>query len=159
MFQKVFSFVKMPLIVIFLIAMGRFITGISGIPYAPRGNAMFSIVNTMLLSSLYFGALSSPVGRFSWTETVLIGLIIAEFAEILIWIMTFVSLVGNFQNSYFIHWDSLNVREGAEIGYWALIPRTVALFTAPIPCIILACLGRFVFSRFIPLPAQASGGR
>lgn len=159
MFLKVFSFVKMPLVVIFLVAMGRFITGISGIPYAPRGNAMFSVVNTMLLSSLYFGALSSPVGRFSWSETMLVGFIIAEFAEILIWIMTFISLVGNLQNSYFIHWDSLNVREGTEIGYRALIPRTIALFTAPIPCIILSCLGRIVFSRFIPLPAQASGGR
>ncbi len=155
MFLKVFKFVRLPLIVIFIIAMGRFAIGISGVPYAPRGNAMFSIVATMILSSFYFGALSASVGNFRWIETALVGFIIAEFAEILIWILTFISLVGNFHNSYFLHWDSINLKEGAAADYKALIPRTVALFTAPVLCIIVACVSRGLFSSLAPNPAKS----
>ncbi|OYT72422.1 MAG: hypothetical protein CFK52_05245 [Chloracidobacterium sp. CP2_5A] len=156
MFLKVFKFVRLPLIVIFIVALSRFTIGISGVPYAPRGNAMFSIVATMILSSFYFGALSASVGNFRWVETALVGFIIAEFAELLIWVLTFISLVGNFRNSYFLHWDSLNLKEGAIADYQALIPRTVALFTAPILCMIVACISRGLFSSLAPKPAMPS---
>ncbi|MFQ3580763.1 MAG: hypothetical protein SNJ67_11280 [Chloracidobacterium sp.] len=150
MFLKVFKFVRLPLIVIFIVALGRFVIGISGVPYTPRGNSMFSIVVTMILSSFYFGALSSSFGNFRWIETALVGFIIAEFAEILIWIFTLISLMGNLHNSYFLHWDSLNLPEGSIADYRAMIPRTVALFTAPILCIIVACVSRALFGSLAP---------
>jgi hypothetical protein len=109
MLSSVLRFVRMPLLLVTIWAALRFILGVAGVPYAPRGNAMFSIYSVMLLSSLYFGALSKNLAGFKWGGTILTGVTIGVYAQILILLATVISYAGDFSTSYFVHWDSLNV--------------------------------------------------
>jgi hypothetical protein len=155
MFLNVLRFVRLPLLMIAIFATGRFLLGFYNVPYAPRGNATFSIVGLMFVSSAYFGAMSKKVADLNWLGTFLTGFVIAEFGEILIWIATLVSLLAQIKTSYFLHWDSLNLKEGAEVTMAnAMIPRTVALVTAPIFSGVMACIGRAVFAPLAPTPKR-----
>jgi hypothetical protein len=58
MVGRVLRFVRLPLLLVSIFAVARFLLGAAGVPYAPRGNAMFSIVGLTFVSSFYFGALS-----------------------------------------------------------------------------------------------------
>ena len=61
MVSRVLRFVRLPWLLLFLFAIFRFILGLRGVPYAPRGNAMFSVVVLTIVSALYWGALSKRV--------------------------------------------------------------------------------------------------
>lgn len=108
MFSSVLRFVRLPLLLVTIWTTVRFILGVAGVPYAPRGNAMFSVYSVMLLSCLYWGALSNKVGGFKWGGTILTGVTIGVYAQILILLATVISYAGNL-NTYFVHWDALNV--------------------------------------------------
>ena len=43
MIARVLRFVRLPLLLLLIFAVARFSLGAAGVPYAPRGNAMFSI--------------------------------------------------------------------------------------------------------------------
>jgi len=109
MISRVINFVKLPFVLITLYAALRFIIGVSGVPYAPRGNAMFSVVGVTVISCVYFGALSGRIGGFGWGGTALVGLSLGVFSQILIFLATIISYVGGFETSYFIHWDALGL--------------------------------------------------
>jgi hypothetical protein len=109
MLSTVLRFVRMPLLLVTIWATVRFILGVAGVPYAPRGNAMFSIYSVMLLSSLYFGALSKNIAGFKWGGTFLTGATIGVYAQILILLATVISYAADLNLSYFVHWDALNV--------------------------------------------------
>jgi len=109
MILRVLNFLKLPFVLITIYAVLRFIIGASGVPYAPRGNAMFSVLGVTLISCVYFGALSGKVGGFSWGGAALIGLSLGLFSQILIFLATFISYAGGFTTSYYIHWDALNL--------------------------------------------------
>lgn len=108
MLASVLRFVRLPLLLVTIWATIRFILGVAGVPYAPRGNAMFSVYSVMMLSCIYYGALSSKIGGFKWGGTILTGVTIGVYAQILILLATVISYAGGF-NTYFIHWDSLNI--------------------------------------------------
>lgn len=142
MLPRILRFVRLPLLLIFIFAVARFIVGLAGVPYAPRGNAMFSIVGLTFISSFYWGALSGRVGGFSWLGAALIGVTLGLFAQILIFSATALSYALNL-NTYFIHWDALNVPEGTAVPMSkALTARAGGLLFGPIPPAIIALIGR-----------------
>jgi|GEM_PF-934095 len=109
MLKSVLRFVRLPLLLVTIWATVRFILGVAGVPYAPRGNAMFSLYSVMMLSCLYFGALSKNIAGFNWGGTILTGVTIGVYAQILILLATVISYAGDLNMSYFVHWDALNV--------------------------------------------------
>jgi len=109
MLASVLRFVRLPLLLVTIWATVRFILGVAGVPYAPRGNAMFSVYSVMMLSCLYFGALSNKVGGFKWGGTFLTGATIGVYAQILVLLATVISYAADLNMSYFVHWDALNV--------------------------------------------------
>ena len=92
MIARVLRFVRLPLLLLLIFAVARFALGANGVPYAPRGNAMFSIVGLSFVSSFYFGALSRRIGGFGWGGTALVGYSIGLWAQILIFVATWAQL-------------------------------------------------------------------
>jgi len=143
MIVRVLRFVRLPLVLLSIFAVARFSLGAAGVPYAPRGNAMFSIVGLSLVSSFYFGALSRKLGGFGWGGTLLVGYSIGLFAQILIFAATWLSYVANIEASYFRHWDALNVPAGTVVPMAkALATRAGGLLVGPIISIVPAVIGR-----------------
>jgi len=142
MLLQVIRFVRLPLLLLLLFAVGRFILGLAGVPYFPRGTAIFSIVVLGFISSFYFGALSGKVGGFGWGGALLTGVVIGLTAQILIFTATLISYLGDF-NTYFRHWDALNVPEGTVVPMaQAMRARAGGLFFGPLFMAIAAALGR-----------------
>jgi hypothetical protein len=102
------------MLLLVLWAVARFSLGLAGVPYAPRGNAVFSVLGMTVISCLYYGAISKRIGGFDWKGTLLIGVTIGLFGQILILLATLVSYLGSL-NTYFVHWDALNVPEGTVV--------------------------------------------
>lgn len=116
MIGSVLNFVRLPYLLVAIWAAMRFSLGVFfDVPYAPRGNAMFSLVGLTLISSIYFGAVSNKVGGFDWKGTLMVGVAIGLFAQILILLLSVISLAAGLGNSYFIHPDALNLEEGAPM--------------------------------------------
>jgi len=152
MIGRVLRFVRLPLLLLAIFAVARFLLGANGFPYAPRGNAMFSIVGLTFTSSIYFGALSRRVGGFGWGGTALVGISIGLFAQILIFTATWLSYAAGIETSYFRHWDALNVPEGTIVPMaTALQTRLGGLVVGPITAIVAAFIGR-ALSALAPEP-------
>lgn len=153
MFSRVLRYVRLPLLLILIWAVMRFLMGpVFGAPYAPRGNAVFSVLGLAVVSGLYFGAMSNRVGRFPWKGTLLAGYLIGLWAQVLIFLATLVSyLAGAEATSYYTHWDSLNVPEGTAVPMaQAMTGRAVGLVFGPILPTVAALLGRLIFGRLAP---------
>ena len=143
MIGRVLRFVRLPLLLLTIFAIARFLLGANGVPYAPRGNAMFSIVGLTFVSSFYFGALSRRIGGFGWGGTALVGYSIGLFAQILIFVATWLSFAAGIETSYFRHWDALNVPEGTVVTMAAaLSARAGGLVVGPLIAIVPALIGR-----------------
>ena len=56
MLGRVLRFIRLPLLLVFIFAVARFTLGAKGVPYAPRGNAMFSIIGLTFVSPRPRGA-------------------------------------------------------------------------------------------------------
>ena len=142
MIPRILRFIRLPLLLIFIYTVGRFTLGLTGYPYAPRGNAIFSIVGLTIISSLYWGALSGRVGGFSWLGAALVGVALGLFSQILIFTATALSYALNL-NTYFVHWDALNAPEGTVVPMkQALMARAGGLLFGPITTGIVALIGR-----------------
>jgi hypothetical protein len=145
MIARVLRFIRLPLLLLLIFAIARFSLGIAGVPYAPRGNAMFSIVGLTIVSSVYFGALSRKIGGFGWGGTVLVGYLLGLFAQILIFTATWLSYALNIDASYFRHWDALNVPPGTIVPMGrAMATRAGALVGGPLFTIVPAVIGRLL---------------
>jgi hypothetical protein len=143
MIPRILRFIRLPLLVILIFAIARFSLGLAGVPYAPRGNAMFSVLGVCLVSSFYWGALSGRVGGFSWLGAALTGVALGLFAQILIFSATALSYALDLKTSYFLHWDALNVPEGTTVPMkQALMVRAGGLLFGPITAGIVALIGR-----------------
>ena len=150
MFSRVLRYVRLPLVLLIIWAALRFIIGLRGVPYAPRGNAMFSVLGLTIISCIYFGAMSRRVGGFGWVGTILVGAVIGLWAQILIFTATLVSLAANL-NTYYIHWDALNIPEGTHATMaQAMTTRAGGLLAGTILGIIAALIGRAVFAALSP---------
>jgi hypothetical protein len=153
MVGRVLRFVRLPFLLLLIWAAARFWLGVKGVPYAPRGNAMFSIVGLTMISSIYFGALSRRVGGFGWGGTALVGVSLGLFAQILIFLATWVSYTAGLETSYFRHWDALNVPPDTVVPMaQALKNRMGGILVAPLFTTIVACIGRLL-SGLAPEPA------
>src|SRR5687768_16835854 len=97
MFLQVLRFVRLPLLLILIFAVGRFILGLRGVPYSPRGTSIFSVVVCTWISAIYFGALARRVGGFGWGGTALVGLTLGFFAQILIFSATLISYLAGLE--------------------------------------------------------------
>ena len=156
MIARVLRFVRLPLLLLLIFAAARFALGARGVPYAPRGNAMFSIVGLTFVSSFYFGALSRRVGGFGWGGTALVGYSIGLFAQVLIFVATWLSYAAGIETSYFRHWDALNVPEGTVVPMaTALATRAGGLLVGPIIAIVPALIGR-ALGALVPEAATGS---
>jgi hypothetical protein len=145
MIARVLRFVRLPLLLLLIFAVARFALGASGVPYAPRGNAMFSIVGLTFISSFYFGALSRRIGGFGWGGTVLVGVSIGLFGQVLIFVATWLSFLAGIETSYFRHWDALNVPEGTVVPMaTAMAARAGGLLVGPLLAIVPALIGRLL---------------
>lgn len=153
MFARVLRYVRLPLLLILIYAVLRFLMGpVFGAPYAPRGNAVFSVFGLTVISCLYFGAMSNRVGRFSWLGTLLTGYVIGLWAQILIFTATLVSyLAGLEATSYYTHWDALNVPEGTAVPMaQAMVSRLFGILIGPLLPTVAALLGRLIFGALSP---------
>lgn len=152
MVARVLRFVRLPLLLLLIFAVARFLLGANGVPYAPRGNAMFSVIGLTFVSSFYFGALSRRVGGFGWGGTALVGYSIGLFAQALIFVATWLSFVAGIESSYFRHWDALQVPEGTVVPMaTALQARLGGLLIGPVIAIVPALIGR-ALSALAPEP-------
>lgn len=153
MIGRVVRFVRLPLLMLTIFAVARFLLGANGVPYAPRGNAMFSIVGLTFISSFYFGALSRRVGGFAWGGTVLVGVTLGLYAQILIFLATWLSYLMGIETSYFRHWDALNVAEGTVVPMAeAMQARALGLVIGSLLPIVPAAIGR-LFAGLAPQPS------
>jgi hypothetical protein len=145
MIGRVLRFVRLPLLLLSIFAVARFLLGANGVPYAPRGNAMFSIVGLTFVSSFYFGALSRRLGGFGWGGTALVGYSIGLFAQVLIFTATWLSFAAGIEASYFRHWDALNLPEGTVAPMaTAMHARLVGLLVGSAFAIVPALVGRLL---------------
>ena len=156
MIARVLRFVRLPMLLLLIFAVARFLLGAKGFPYSPRGNAMFSIVGLTFISSFYFGALSRRVGGFGWGGTALVGVSLGLFGQILIFLATWLSYAAGIETSYFRHWDALNVTEGTVVPMAAAMQaRAGGLVIGPIFAIVPALIGR-ALSALAPEPAAST---
>jgi hypothetical protein len=154
MIARVLRFVRLPWLLLLLFALGRLWLGLSGVPYAPRGNSIFSVVVLTLVSSIYFGALSKRVGKFGWGGTILVGLFIGLFAQVLVFALTVISFSAHLDASYYLNPDALNIHEGDTITMGMILgKRAGGLVVNSITAIIFASLGRLL-SALAPAPAD-----
>jgi len=151
MLMRILRFVRLPLVLLVIWTVLRFLNGpVFNNPYAPRGNAMFSIASVTVISALIYGAMSNRVGNFSWLGTVLIGLVLGLFSQILIFTATLISYLANL-NTYFTHWDALNAPEGTIVPMaTAMTGRAFGILVGPIGVIVIALIGRAVFGKLAP---------
>ncbi|HEV2801245.1 MAG TPA: hypothetical protein VGW12_12150 [Pyrinomonadaceae bacterium] len=150
MLSRVLRFVRLPLVLIIIWTIARFSLGLAGIPYAPRGNAMFSILGVTIICTLIYGAMSNRVGNFTWVGTILIGVVLGLFSQILIFLATLISYVADL-DTYFRHWDALNVPEGTTVPMaTALMTRAGGFIAGPVIGTIMALIGRAVFGKLAP---------
>jgi hypothetical protein len=141
-FLRVLKFVRLPLVIVAIYAIARFLVGVGGVPYAPRGNAMFSVLAVTIISSFLFGGLSGKVGKFGWGGAALTGALIGLWAQLFVFGLTVLSFAMGV-DSYYTHWDSLNVPEGtaAPMGQ-AVGLRAVGLVVNVIIATVVALIGR-----------------
>lgn len=155
MVVRVLRFVRLPILLLVIFTVARFMLGVNGVPYAPRGNAMFSIVGLAFVSSFYFGAMSRPLGGFNWGGTILVGYSIGLCSQILIFLATGLSYAAGIETSYFRHWDALNVPEGTIVPMEAaMMARAGGLVIGPLLAIVPAIIGR-ACSALAPEPGAS----
>jgi hypothetical protein len=143
MIARVLRFIRLPIVMLLLYAIGRFSLGAANVPYAPRGNAIFSVLGLAIISGVYFGALSKKVGGFGWGGTLLVGYSIGLVAQIFIFIATFLSFALGIETSYFRHWDSMNVPQGTVVPMaQAMTSRAIGLLAGPLLPTIASAIGR-----------------
>lgn len=158
MLMRILRFVRLPLVLLVVWTVLRFMLGpVFNVPYTPRGNAMVSIASVTIISALIYGAMSNHVGNFSWLGTLLIGLVLGLFSQILIFTATLISYLANANTSYFRHWDALNAPEGTVVPMaTALTGRAFGILVGPIMIIVMALIGRAVFGSLAPRSNDAA---
>lgn len=155
MFLDILKFVRLPMVLILIVVIVRLSLGPMGVEYSPRSNASFSVLMTNIISCIYFGALSKKVGGFNWPKTILMGITLGLFTQILIFSATTISYLAEIKNSYFTNWDSLNVAPGTVVPMAAALKARVGgLIAGPILSTIFVSIGRGLGFFLAPEPKQ-----
>ena len=158
MFLDVLRFVRLPFAMLTIFAVIRFSFSFFNIAYGNRSNSI-SLVVLAVVSGIYYGAISKKVGGFNWTGTILIGLSIGLFGQILIFSATLISFLGHL-DTHFVNGDALIGKPGAVLTMAeGMIPRSVALITGPIVGMIASSFGRGAFGWLAPTPNDGARGK
>jgi len=153
MIGKVLALLRLPFVLIVIWIVIRFVLGARGVPYSPRSNAASSVLVLSIISSIYFGGLARRLAGLGWGGTILVGIFIGLFTEILVLIATFISYEAGL-NTYFNNWDSLNIPEGTTIPLAAAMRvRLGGLIGGPVTCTIAALIGR-ILSGLLPASSK-----
>ena len=150
MIGKVLQLIRLPLILIVILVIIRFILGARGVQYSARTNAATSVLMLTIWCSIIFGALSAKVNGLGWVGTILVGVFLGFFMESLVLIATVISYMANL-NTYFNNCDNLNVDPCMAVPMSkALATRAQGLIGGPVTGMVMALVGR-LFSKLIPL--------
>lgn len=145
MFLDILKFLRLPMALILIVAIIRLSLGPAGVEYGIRSNAASSVLMLNIISCIYFGALSKKVGKFSFLGTILIGITLGLYTQIIIFSATVLSYLANIENSYFNNWDALNVAKGTVVPLGAAVKaRMGGLIAGPIFSTILVSIGRLL---------------
>lgn len=152
-FGEYFQAAKFGLLIITIVAIGRWGVSLAGVPYFPRGHIIFSLVlATTFLAIIYGGFLRQGYG-FRLPQALVVVGIIAVYAQLLILLSTVISYAAGME-SYFNHPEALNVDQTAVVGFGeALRIRVVGLFINTITSLIEGTLG-FWFGGLLPIPGS-----
>jgi uncharacterized membrane protein len=147
MLAKVLRFVRLPLLMVLIFAIGRFALGAAGVPYGTRSNSVFSVVVITLVSCIYWGALSKRAG-FGWGGTALVGASIGLWAQILVLLLTVISVAAGVTGSYYVNPETIPRPEGHEndpvtMGL-VLGQRLIGLVVNTIIAVVEAFIGRLL---------------
>ncbi|NUO81001.1 hypothetical protein HUU05_13055 [candidate division KSB1 bacterium] len=152
MLSSVLRYLRLPFVMLTIWALGRFVIGFFA-EFSPRTNATFSVVVMTLITSLYFGAMSKSIGGLDWKGTALAGASIGVVAQLLIIFFTVVSLAAGL-NTYYVHWDALNVPPETPITWGTVVfARSTGIVVNTIMAALEACLGRLLFAGLAPKAA------
>ncbi len=139
-------FSRLPILLLILFMVGRFILGGTGVPYE-QGTWFFSMVVLSWLSAFYFAGFSRRMLGYKWYQGMLVGATIALSAQILILLATLFSYVAGAE-TYFNHPTALNVEEAVGMGQ-ALGIRVFGLVVNTIMASICGLLG-WLGGKLIP---------
>ena len=148
-------FRRVQFVIVFLVlfAIGRFVLGATGVPYA-QGTHVFSIVTFSLFASLLYGAFSRPLWGFRLTQAMMLGVAIALSGQILIFLATLGSSLAGAE-TYFNNPIALlgqgaggNVEGAVPLGQ-AMVARLIGLVVNPILNSIAALIG-WSLGKLIP---------
>lgn len=157
MISRILRFIRLPMLMILIFAIGRFYLGASGAAYTPRNNAIFSTVMLTIATLVYWGALSKRVGKFGWKGTLAIGVALGLWNQILIFLFTAISYMAGIE-TYYNNWDNLNIPEGTTMpmGEALLTRRLGGLLFGAISGILFVSIGR-LFSFLAPSAPRPEG--
>jgi hypothetical protein len=150
MIGKVFQLIRLPLLLILILTIIRFIVGARGAEYSPRANAATSVLMLTVWCSIIFGALSAKVNGVGWVGTILVGVFLGFYMESLVLIATVISYMAHL-NTFFNNCDNLNVIPCEAVPMSkAIVTRLGGLIGGPITGTVMALVGRLL-SKLIPL--------
>lgn len=150
MIGKVFKLIRFPMILILILVIIRFIVSARGAEFNPRTNAATSVLMLSIWCNLIFGAISGKVNGIGWVGTILLGVILGFYMELLVLIATLVSYLAHV-STFFTNADNLNIPAGTTVPLaQAMATRAGGLIGGPITGLVMALIGR-LFSKLIPL--------
>jgi hypothetical protein len=100
---------RLYLVLLAVFVAGRWILGVSGLPYE-RGNPIFSIVPMTLISSFFYGAFIRRWAKAGVGRAVILGLLIGLLGQLAILLATALSYKLNV-DTYFNHRIALNAEK------------------------------------------------
>jgi hypothetical protein len=95
------------LVLLAIFAVGRFLLGPLGVPYA-RGHQIFSIVILTMLSCIYYGAFTRRWRGYRLMQVILFAALLGVTSQLVIFALTLVSYAFSLQ-TYFNHPTALNL--------------------------------------------------
>lgn len=142
MFLQVLKFVRLPMVLILVVAIIRLSLAPLGVAYGIRSNASTSVLMLNIISCMYFGALARKIGNFNFPRILLMGVTLGLFTQIVIFSFTLISYLANIKDSYFTNWDALNVAQGTVVPMaTALKTRVGGLIAGPILSTVIVSIG------------------
>ncbi len=145
------SLIRLPLLLILIFYLGKLIGGALGMPYE-AGAQVFGMVPLTIHLCLIWGALSRPVYGLSVGNAVIACVLIALFAQILIF--------GTTVLSYLIGWDThfsnpvAILRAARDVPFGeAVIQRAIGLVVNCVLAAVAGLIGR-ALGGFIAAPAK-----
>ena len=138
--------VRLFLVLLVLVAAGRWAQGLRGIPY-DVGNPVFSVVTLTILSAVFYGAFTRHWAGRDVLQAMRLGALIGLAAQLVIVASTAASYLLGI-DSYFTHPRALNVEAAIPFGE-AMARRSAGLVIGVATAAVVAALG-WVLGALLP---------